>query len=241
MDTAAFTQRFMRDMRDMRDAQRDSGAYLGIAPVARQDHFVEPAPRRAEGDVGVALPRTVWQGYGDTGIIDQHWTSMERFLASIAASNPDLVRSKAPGVDHGDWPALGAVDPGDPTTPKNLIGTAFWKGAADQVADMARVRGRAAEATHYAALAGRDVPAHRRQGERHDRQRVADRLYSRAPRRSARVGRAGRGGAGLAADIRRRGTLLWTGFLGTPCSLVVLADAGEIALVYDLLLRTAYP
>lgn len=43
------------------------------------------------------------------------------------------------------------------------------------------------------------------------------------------------------ADIRRRGTLLSTGFLGTPYSLDVLADAGEIGLVYDLLLRTDYP
>jgi len=43
------------------------------------------------------------------------------------------------------------------------------------------------------------------------------------------------------ADIERRGKLLSTGFLGTPYSLDVLAEAGHDRLVYDLLLRTAYP
>ncbi|VXC34872.1 alpha-L-rhamnosidase [Sphingomonas sp. 8AM] len=241
MDTAAFTQRFMRDMRD---AQRDSGAYSDIAPVARHDHFAEPGSSPGWGDAGVALPWTVWQRYGDTGIIDQHWTSMARFLASIEASNPGFVWSKARGVDYGDWLALDAVNPGDPTTPKDLIGTAFWKGAADQMADMARASGRAAEATHYAALAGRLGEAFRRTFVKVDGTIgngsqtgyiLALHFDLLAP--GARAGAAQR----LVADIRRRGTLLSTGFLGTPYSLDVLADAGEIALVYDLLLRTGYP
>ena len=241
MDTAAFTQRFMRDMRD---AQRDSGGYSDIAPVARHDHFAEPGSSPGWGDAGVALPWTVWQRYGDTGIIDQHWTSMARFLASIEADNPDLVWSKARGVDYGDWLALDAVNPGDPTTPKDLIGTAFWKGAADQMADMARASGRAAEAARYAGLAGRLGDAFRRSFVKADGTIgngsqtgyiLALHFDLLAP--GARTGAAER----LVADIRRRGTLLATGFLGTPYSLDVLADAGEIALVYDLLLRTEFP
>jgi len=45
----------------------------------------------------------------------------------------------------------------------------------------------------------------------------------------------------LAADIRRRRTLLSTGFIGTPHSLDVLADHGFGELVYSLLLRTEFP
>src|SRR5258706_12936248 len=45
----------------------------------------------------------------------------------------------------------------------------------------------------------------------------------------------------LVADIDRRGTLLSTGFLGTPNSLDALADAGYGQLVYSLLLRTEFP
>ncbi|WP_295172982.1 alpha-L-rhamnosidase C-terminal domain-containing protein, partial [uncultured Brevundimonas sp.] len=47
--------------------------------------------------------------------------------------------------------------------------------------------------------------------------------------------------AHLVADIRRRGTLLSTGFLGTPYSLDALADNGQDSLIYDLLLRTDFP
>ena len=241
MDTAAFTQRFMRDMRD---AQRDSGAYSDIAPVARHDHFAEPGSSPGWGDAGVALPWTVWQRYGDTGIIDQHWASMERFLASIQASNPDLVWSKARGVDYGDWLALDAVNPGDPTTPKDLIGTAFWKAAADQMADMARASGRTQEAARYADLSGKLAAAFRRTFVRADgtigngsQTGYILALHFDLLLPATRAAAAQR----LVADIKRRGTLLSTGFLGTPYSLDVLADAGEIALVYDLLLRTEYP
>jgi alpha-L-rhamnosidase len=48
-------------------------------------------------------------------------------------------------------------------------------------------------------------------------------------------------GALLAADIRQRGTLLSTGFLGTPLALDALADVGETGLAWDLLLRTDFP
>ncbi|WP_132910522.1 alpha-L-rhamnosidase [Sphingomonas sp. BK235] len=240
MDTAAFTRRFMRDMRD---AQRDNGAYSDIAPVARQDHF-KPGASPGWGDAGVALPWTVWQRYGDTGLIDQHWASMERFLASIRASNPDLVWSNARGKDYGDWLALDARHPGDPTTPKDLVGTAFWKAAADQMADMARATARTVDRERYAALAVGLGAAFRRTFVH------ADGTIGNGSQTGyilalhfGLLAPATRGDAvrHLVADIRRRGTLLSTGFLGTPYSLDVLADAGEIGLVFDLLLRTDYP
>ena len=45
----------------------------------------------------------------------------------------------------------------------------------------------------------------------------------------------------LAADIRRRGVALTTGYVGTQFSLDVLAEAGLTDLVYSLLLRTEFP
>ena len=47
--------------------------------------------------------------------------------------------------------------------------------------------------------------------------------------------------AHLVADIERRGTLLSTGFLGTPYALDVLADGGHPELVFKLLTRSDYP
>lgn len=241
MDTQAFTQRFLRDMRD---AQGATGDYADIAPIANRAAVGGAGSSPGWADAGVALAWTVWQRFGDTGGIEQHWPSMERFLRSIRADNPGLVWSKGRGADYGDWLALDAVEPGDPTTPKDLLATALWKGLCDKMADMAAATGRSTAAREYRAL-GQDIA----------------RAF-----RAAFVGADGTIGNGsqtgyilplkfdlldpgqrdvarsrLVADIRRRGTLLSTGFLGTPFSLDVLADAGESALVYDLLLRTAFP
>ncbi|MGH1560675.1 alpha-L-rhamnosidase C-terminal domain-containing protein [Caulobacter segnis] len=54
------------------------------------------------------------------------------------------------------------------------------------------------------------------------------------PLRAASAGR-------LAADIRRRGTKLSTGFIGTPYILDVLADHGHADLAHGLLLQTDLP
>jgi alpha-L-rhamnosidase len=90
----------------------------------------------------VFLPWTSWRRYGDTSVIDEHWSAMERFLASIHTANPDLLWKNGRGNDFGDWLALDAKQPGDPTTPKDLIGTAFWKACADAMVDMAQATGR---------------------------------------------------------------------------------------------------
>ncbi len=45
----------------------------------------------------------------------------------------------------------------------------------------------------------------------------------------------------LAADIRRRGIKLSTGFIGTPYILDALADNGHADLAYGLLLQTGLP
>ena len=241
MDTAAFTQRFLADVRD---AQRDTGDYPDIAPNADMAHFTGPGSSPGWGDAGVALPWTIWQRYGDTAVIDQHWTSMTRFIDSIRAANPGLVWETGRGNDYADWLALDAVQPGDPTTPKDLVGTAMWKGAVDQMTDMARASGRQREAAYYATMSAGLAQAFRRKflagdgviGNGSQTGYILALQFGllEPARRPEAVRR-------LVADIRRRGTLLSTGFLGTPYSLDVLADAGEDRLVYDLLLRTEFP
>lgn len=241
MDTAAFTRKFMRDVRD---AQRDDGSFPDIAPNNDREHFTPPGSSPGWGDAGVFLPWTSWRRYGDTSVIDEHWDAMERFLASIHTANPDLLWKNGRGNDFGDWLALDAKQPGDPTTPKDLIGTAFWKACADAMVDMAQATGRGEAAARYRTLS-----------------RAITQAFAKAYVQSdGRIGNGSQTGYILAlhfdllpeaqrkavadllvADIARRGTLLSTGFLGTPYSLDVLADAGHAALVYDLLLRTAYP
>jgi alpha-L-rhamnosidase len=241
MDTAAFTRKFMRDVRD---GQRTDGSFPDIAPDNDRAHFTGPGSSPGWADAGIFLPWTTWRRYGDTTVIDEHWQAMERFLDSIRAANPDLLWRNGRGNDYGDWLALDAKQPGDPTTPKDLVGTAMWKGAADALAQMAHATGRTEAARRYEALAQALTRAFNAAYVQPDGfvgngsqtgyiLALNFNLLPQALRQPA--------SDKLVADITRRGTLLSTGFLGTPYSLDVLADAGHHKLVYDLLLRTAYP
>ena len=241
MDVAAFTARFMGDVED---AQHSDGGYADFAPDASGGQSPDTGSSPGWSDAGVALPWTVWWRYGDTAIIDTHWASMERYMASILAGNPDLIWSHGRGNDYADWLALDAKHPGDPTTPKDLVGTAMWKASADAMADMAAATRRDADAQRYRALA-RDMAqafGQRFVGPGGTVGNGSQTGYIQALRfgllpPDLRAAAAGH----LVADIHRRGVLLSTGFLGTPYCLDVLADAGESQLLHDLLLRTAYP
>lgn len=239
MDVAAFTRRFMGDVRD---AQTAAGAFPDFAPATMPLTATGAAPGWA--DAGVTLPWTVWRRYGDTGVVDENWAAMQRYLAYILEHNPDHVWRHLRGSDYGDWLALDAKQPGDPTTPKDLVGTATWAHSADCMAQMAEASGRAAEAAEYRALHARITAAFQAAfvgadgtvGNGSQTGAILALRYGLVPA-ALRAAAA----AKLVADIRRRGTLLSTGFLGTPNSLDVLAEAGESGLVYDLLLRTEYP
>lgn len=241
MDTASFTRKFMRDVRD---TQRDDGSFPDFAPDAAHGTFAFPGSSPGWSDAGVLLPWTSWRRYGETALIDEHWSAMERYLASVEQSNPDLVWRNRRGFDYGDWLALDAKQPGDPTSPKDLVGTAMWKSSVDAIAQMAAATGRTTEAKRYTALADGITKAFATAFVRADgtigngsqtSYILALRFNLVPPMLRAAAAKK------LVADIERRGKLLSTGFLGTPFSLDVLADMGHHGLVYDLLLRTAYP
>ncbi|WP_010183387.1 alpha-L-rhamnosidase [Sphingomonas sp. PAMC 26605] len=241
MDAAAFTRKFMLTMRE---AQREDGSFPDIAPNGDREHFTPPGSSPGWGDAGVFVPWTSWQHYGDTTVIDEHWQAMDRFVDSLRASNPNFLWQNKRGNDFGDWLSLDGKEPGDPTTPKDLIGTAMWKGVADAMADMAQATGRTADARRYRAMSETIVAAFNRAYVRADGGVGNDSqtsyilaLHFDILPAALRTVAADR----LVADIVRRGKLLSTGFLGTPYSLDVLAEAGHDELVYDLLLRTAYP
>jgi alpha-L-rhamnosidase len=240
MDTAAFTRKFMRDVRD---AQRADGAFPDLAPDNDRDHFTGPGsspagPMRGSFTLDQLAPP--WRHRRD-----RRELGCDGALSGpLRQSNPDLLWRKGRGNDYGDWLALDAKQPGDPTTPKDLVGTAFWKGAADAMAEMAQATGRTEAARHYRDLSQAIALAFNQtyvqpDGSIGNGSQTGSILALNfdllpAPLRKPAADR-------LVADIVRRGTLLSTGFLGTPYSLDVLADAGHATLVYDLLLRTAYP
>ncbi|WP_163232111.1 family 78 glycoside hydrolase catalytic domain [Caulobacter rhizosphaerae] len=241
MDVGGFTRSFTRILRD---DQAANGAYPMWSPSPRGLGWNTTTATPGWADAGVMLPYVGYLHTGDRAVVDDNWSAMSAYLTGILAENPDGLWRAGRGADLGDWLALDAKQPGDETTPKDLIATAMLARSVDQLAQMAAWTGRSSDAERWrrqaqetrAAFARTFVRADGTVGNgSHTGYILALRLglLPSDLRKPA--------GEKLAADIRRRGGLISTGFLGTPLALDALADVGETRLAFDLLLRTDYP
>ncbi|MEN5364150.1 family 78 glycoside hydrolase catalytic domain [Brevundimonas intermedia] len=242
MDTYAFTRRFMNDLRD---AQRADGSFPPWAPMAvhtATTPLVQGAmPGWADG--GVTLPWIAAQRSGDPTIIHENWTALRRFTDHVLDANPDGLWIKGRGLNLGDWLSVDATNPYDVTTPKDLLATALLVRFLDQMADMGDWSGRAGEGASYRAQAARSREAFQQYiaadgvvGNGSHTSYALALAHDLVPEaKKAAVGRK------FVEDVRRRGTMLSCGFVGTPIALDALAQVAEPALIYDLLLRTEYP
>jgi len=236
MDVAAFTRRFMGDIRA---GQSATGEMPDTAPFWA---LGQNSPGWA--DAAVILPWTAWRRYGDTAIIDENWAAMDRWSRRLLALNPDHVWRNGRGMDYGDWLSVDAKSRADVTTPKALVSTAYWAHSTGLLAEMARASGREADARRLddlkaaitQAFVAHFVTADGVVGNDSQTSHILALRFGLLPER-LRAASAGR----LAADIRRRGTKLSTGFLGTPHILDALADHGHAELAYGLLLQTGLP
>lgn len=236
MDICAFTS---RQMDNAVDDQSSEGALPSISPQPKHGnafHNVSGAP--GWGDAGIILPSTAWCRYGDTAVVERNWSSMSRYLQFIEKHNPNFLWENNRGHDYGDNWAL------DPTTPKDLIATAYWAHSADLMAGMARSIARVQDAAHYQGVFEKIARAFNAAFVRADgnvgsgsQTSYVLALQFKLLKGDVRVTAANR----LAADVRGRGTALTTGILGTQFILDVLADVGHEKLAYDLLWRTAPP
>lgn len=240
MDVTAFTQRVMDDMQA---GQRSNGAFVDCIPP-----FVPNAPLSSPGwaDGGVIMPHVAWQQSGDLGVVAANWESMERHLAWIQSNNPDFIWTKNRGADYGDWLAVDSSpnNPGLATTPKDLIGTAFWANNARLMAEMADALGKADAAARYRALFASIREAFNARfvqpsgvigNESQTSYILPIRFGLLSDQARAEAGRR------LVADIEKRGGHLSTGFLGTPYILDALADTGHADTAVSLLLQRSFP
>lgn len=241
MDVAAFTRSYCRVLRDV---QGSAGAYPLWAPSPSGLGWGTNSATPGWADAGVMLPYIAFLHGGDRAIVDENWEAMTAYLDGILATNPDGIWAKNRGADLGDWLALDARFPMDETTPKALIATAMLARSTDQVARMAAWTGRRDAALRWQQQHGRIRQAFQRDFVKENGavgngsqcgyiMALALGLLDAPRHRLA--------GELLASDIRRRGTILSTGFLGTPLAMDALASVGEHDLVWDLLLRGKYP
>lgn len=237
-DLADVQEIFEKFQQDMTDAQASNGAIPCIAP---NTDIVGGDGGPAWSDAYVICPWTLYRNYRNTRVINTHLEGMMRWLRHLEDISVDLVRSHpdAKGfAGFGDWLSI------DAHTPQELIGTAFFAYSARLVSEMATAVNATAEASNAAALAAR----------------VKDKFQSEFVTRSGRVSSGSqtayllalqfdlvppelRAAAGqeLVNDIRRRGTKLTTGFVGSPYMNHVLSDLGRNDVAYDLLHQRQWP
>lgn len=228
MDSLTFLSKWLQDLRD---AQSANGAYSDVAPrVCCGDGATGWA------DAGITVPYTLWQRYGDTRVIEEHYESMVRYASWLQSTSSGNRRTNA--GPYLDW--LNLDDP----TPAGVIGTAYYAYSIRLLGEMAAAIGRNEDAARYAALsediAEAFVDAYVAadgtvQGDSQTAYVLAigmdllpDDLRAKAAER-------------LVAAVERRDWHLSTGFLGTPDLLPALSETGHLDVAYRLLLNDTYP
>jgi alpha-L-rhamnosidase len=253
MDLAAFSQKFSADIRGTQSGTDMFGIF---APGTATSSANSAA---GWSDAGVIIPWTAWSQYGDTRIVEQNWSAMERYLSAIESANPDYLWKKDYGIAFGDWLAP------EEHTSEELLATALWAYDVSLMQQMAHALHRDEEERKYAGLfekiraafnrayvapdglvgapdstanSSDAPPATGAPNSRVDTQTgYVLALHMNLLPANLRQLAANK----LVAKIAARKWTIGTGFLGTPALLETLTRAGQAELAYRLLLNTQYP
>lgn len=153
---------FKKWMRDMRDSQHPLGGYPGVAPWAQ---YGNEFMRLGWGDAGIIVPWTVWKQFGDTGIIEENWESMNLFMNRIYETKYDheTLRGENYNYQWADWLSYeplescsGRAFSSDGPLPEavdywNYLCSSYWALDAAMMCDMAKATGR--DAAKYRQMA----------------------------------------------------------------------------------------
>ncbi|RIJ77304.1 alfa-L-rhamnosidase, partial [Nakamurella silvestris] len=231
MDTQSFLSKWLQDLRD---AQLANGSYTSVAPTV-PNNFDGGNGDSGWADAGVNVPWQIWQAYGDTTLINEHYASMKKFVDYLTSTAAAGIRQ---GGQYNDWLNL------DDNTPSDLIGTAFYAKDARQLSQMAAAIGKTADATAYenlynsvkAAFQTKFVKADGTVGSDSQTSYILALTNDLVPAATADAV-----ATKFAATITRRDVHLSTGFLGVDGLLPALTKIGRTDLAYRLLQNTDYP
>lgn len=150
LDVAAF---FTKWLRDVGDSQADDGRFPDMSPqmYGPEAFYAHPA----WGDAGIVCPWRMYEFYGDTRILSEHYNAAKKWVEWILQSCPDLIW-RADGFP-GDWlngdrvflegyPRSGANTPGPE------FGTLFFAHSVEILSMIAAVIGKDEDADHYRRL-----------------------------------------------------------------------------------------
>jgi alpha-L-rhamnosidase len=232
-DIAAFYTKWLRDLND---DQWDYGAYPAYAPRP----LARPNEHHAAGwmDAGVICPWTIWQTYGDTRVIKEHWRKMQDFMLWRKVRDPEL-KGATDDCGFGDWLSLGDVK-----TPIAFIDLAYHAYDARLMAEMAAAIGHQQQAAGYRQHAAKAAAAFQQLYLKpdgtlaiHNQSAYAMALFMGLIPEAQRAAAAGH----LAGLVTANGNKMTTGFLGTRPLLPALSAHGHHDLSGILIQQREFP
>lgn len=233
-DIASF---YVKWLRDLNDDQWEFGAYPNFAPspfIREGMHFAA-----AWGDAGIICPWTIWQVYGDTEVLSEHWDKMEHFMDFRAQRDPEMKGTKEGDSAFGDWLALY-----EPATPIEFIDLAYHAYTAGLMAEMATAIALPERAARYrrkhAKLTANWQKLHLNEDgtlKKPNQSTYAIALFFKLVPEDLEQASADQ----LAQLIRANGNRMTTGFLGTRPLLPVLSAHGHHDLAGVLMQQKEYP
>jgi alpha-L-rhamnosidase len=229
-DVAGF---FTKWMVDVEDAQSVEGGFSDVSPRLLDNDDGAPA----WADAGVIVPWTMYECYGDTGMLARHYGAMVKWIHYVDAANPDHLWRHRTNRNYGDWVSVNS------STPLAVVSTAFFANSARIVSRAARVLGKSEDAQRYEDLFRAIKAAFNREFVAPSGRILGDTQTSYAlalrfdllpdDKRAAAV-------RYLVEDVERNGGLT-TGFIGVRHLLPALSEGGRDDVAYRLLLSESFP
>ena len=233
-DTESF---FRKWLQDMRDSQRNDGAYSTVAPYTNSR-----IGAAAWSDAGILVPWRVYQMYGDKKVLDENFSSMEKYMEWLATQSDGSYQYAGGTTVYGDWLSYADTD-------ARLIAVAYYDYDAllmskiDRALSPITVGIYARKAAAYEALY-EDIRSEFRSRYLSSNTLPASQtalllalkfgLYEGEAEEANLKER-------LAAAIRDNNYTLNTGFVGTGILNQTLSSFGLTDYAYDLLLQSSCP
>ncbi len=216
--------------------------YVPVIPA--HEKWTPIRPGAAWGDAAVLVPWTLYQRFGDPGILAAQYESARRWV-DLVTTLAGHERIWDQGFQLGDWldPAAPPEDPAAGQTDRYLVATAYFGWSARHVAAMAEVLGRDKQARRYEEIASevRDAFAARYAATKGRLTSDAATAYALAIVFDLVPGEKARYGDRLAELATAAGYRVTTGFVGTPLIADALTATGHVDVAYRLLTERECP
>ncbi len=253
---------FHKWMRDMRDSQSEAGGFPGVAPTAQ---YGNDMMRLGWADAGIIVPWTIWKQFGDEGIVEENWESMNKFMTYVHETKYDHKTHAAENGDYqwADWLSYeplescgGGINMTDKSGKRirrpeayvywNYLSASYWALDAGMMADMAAATGK--DAAKYRAMKDEAREYMKKNFLNPDgtfKTAILNTMQTPALFALKNGLVEGKAREDMLARLRQNfadhGNCLQTGFLGTSILMGTLTDNGMVDIAYELLFQRKNP